>query len=131
MPLTEQERVRIRHHLGYLNVAEAYTFVLGVPAAVETQFMVEGAMNKILDAALPEVRRHIAILDQIEQQKIEDLELLAVTKVGEIDIRPDEHQALDRQYRHWCNSLANLMGIITNPFDKRYAGNGVNVRVIG
>jgi len=33
VPLTEQEKVRIRHHTRYLNVAEAYTFVLAPPPA--------------------------------------------------------------------------------------------------
>ncbi len=128
MPLTEQERVKIRHHLGYLNVAEAQTFVFGTPASFEPQFLVEGAMNRVLDAALPEVRRHIAILDQIEEQMIADHELLAVSKVGEIDVRPDEQEALEERYDRWRQSLANLLGICANPFDKRY-GHGVNVPV--
>ena len=131
MALTEQERVKIRHHLGYLNVAEAQTFVFGTPAAVETQFLVEGAMNRVLDSALPEVRRHVAILDQIEDQMIADHELLAVSKVGEIDVRPDEQEALDLRYERWRQSLANLLGIYPNPFDKRFAGRGPNVPVMG
>lgn len=129
MPLTEAEKVKVRHHLGYLNVAEAYTFVLGTPAGVETQFIVEGAMNRILESALSEIRRHIQILDSIEQQKIDDLELLAVNKVGEIDVRSDEQAALDQQYEHWQGSLANLLGVMVNPFDKR-ANSGINVSVI-
>lgn len=128
MPFTEQERVKIRHHLGFLNVAEAATFVLGTPAAVETQFIIEGAMNRILDAALPEARRHIQILDQIEDQMVADHELLAVTKVGEIDIRKDEQEALENRYDRWRQSLANLLGVYPNPFDKR-RGPGINVPV--
>ena len=130
MPLSEQEKVKIRHHLGYLNVAEAQTFVFGTPAAVETQFLIEGAMNRVLDAALTEVRRHVAILDQIEEQMIADHELLAVSKVGEIDVRADEQEALDKRYERWRQSLANLLGVYPNPFDKRY-GHGINVPVTG
>lgn len=129
MPLTEDEKVKIRHHLGFLNVAEAMTFILGTPAAVETQFLVEGAMNRVLESALVQVRRHVQILDTIEQQKIDDLELLAVTKVGEIEIRQDEQEALDRQYERWQASLANLLGIYPNPWDKRN-GSGFNVPVM-
>lgn len=129
MPVTEDEKVKIRHHLGFLNVAEAQTFVLGTPAAVETQFLVEGAMNRVLEAAMVQVRRHLQILDTIEQQKIDDLELLAVNKVGEIEIRADEQEALDKQYERWQASLANLLGIYPNPWDKR-AGGGINVPVM-
>lgn len=128
MSLTDEEKVKIRHHLGYLNVSAVQTFVLGSPAAVETQFIIEGAMTKVLDAALPEVRRHLVILDQIEAQMVEDHELLAVSQVGEIAVRPDEQQALDLRYQRWRQSLANLLGVYPNPFDKRY-GSRVNVPV--
>ena len=129
MPLIEEEKVKVRHHLGFLNVAEAYTFVLGTPAAVETQFLVEGAMNRVLESALTLVRKHLQVLDGIEQQKIDDLELLAVTKVGEIEIRADEQQALEQQYERWQASLANCLGIYPNPWDKR-GGSGLNVPVL-
>ena len=129
MPLIEAEKVKIRHHMGFLNVAEAYTFVLGTPAGVETQFLIEGAMIRVLESAMSEIRRHIQILDSIEEQKINDLELLAVNKVGEIDVRSDEQAALDKQYERWQGSLANLLGCIPNPFDKRNTG-GINCPVI-
>jgi len=116
--------------MAYMNVAQAYTFVLGVPAGVETQFLIEGAMDKVLDSALPQLRKLIAVLDGIEQQKIENLELLAVTKVGEIEIRQDEQEALDKQYDFWRGKVANLLGIIVNPWDKSQ-GRGINARVIG
>lgn len=129
MPLTAEEKVKIRHHMGYLNVAAAQTFVLGSPAGVETQFIIEGAMDKVLDAALTEVRRHLAILDQLEAQMVEDHELLAVNTVGEIDIREDEQEALDKRYQRWQRSLGNLLGCYPNPYDKRFAGSSINVPV--
>lgn len=134
MPLSDVEKVKVRHHLGYLNVQEAQTFVLGVPAGVETQFIIEGAMNRILEVALGETRRHLSILDQLEEQMIEDHELAAVNKLGEIDINQKEQVQLTRRYDYWVNSLANVMGIIRNPFDKRLGSGGsggINLRVVG
>jgi len=128
MPLTEQEKIKCRHHLGFLNVAEASTFVLGTPAAVETQFVIEGAMNRVLEAALPELRRQLQILDSIEEQMVADHELLAVEKIGEITLRKDEQEALVRVYDRWRESLANLLGVYPNPWDKR--GGGINVPVV-
>jgi len=130
MPLTEQERVSLRHHMGFVNVSEVQTFVLGVPAALETQYLIEGSMNRVLESALPQLRKLIAVLDGIENQKLENLELLAVTKVGEIEIRPDEQDALDKQYDFWRGKVANLLGIIVNPWD-RSSGRGINVPVRG
>lgn len=129
MPLTEQEKGSIRHHLGYLQVAEVYTFVLGTPAAVETQYLIEGAMNRVLESALPRLRNVLQILDQIEAQKVADLENLAVTKLGNIELRADEQKQLDAQYDRWVGVVENLLGCPRNPFDKRDAG-GLNLPVV-
>lgn len=126
MAVTEQEKVKIRHHLGYLNVAEASTFVLGTPAGVETQFIIEGAMNRVLEAALPEMRRQLNILDALEEQMVADFELIAVLKLGEIDINQKEQKQLKQNYNYWVNSLANVFGITRNPYDKRLMGIGAN-----
>lgn len=131
MPLTEQEKVKIRHHTGYLNVGEASTFVLGTPASVETQFIIEGAFNRVLEIALPELRRHLQILDSLEEQMVCDHELLAVKKLGEIEVNNREQWQLTSRYDYWVDSLCNILGVVRNPFDKRLdsGGVGVNARV--
>jgi hypothetical protein len=121
--------------MGYLNVTNAATFSLGIPQAVETQFMIENAFNLVLPEAECEVRRHVEILNGIEAQMVCNLELLAVTKIGEVDVRGDEQDRLRREYLHWQQGLANAMGIVSNPFDKRYSafggvGGGLNVPVV-
>src|SRR4051812_360284 len=92
--LVEEDKVRIRAHLGFLGVQESATFVLGVPAGVQTQFMIELAMNKILPSSIPKVLSYLNILDTIDGQMVEDLELLAITRIGDIDVRGDEQEAL-------------------------------------
>ena len=132
MPLTAQEKVKVRHHLGFLNVAQVQTFVLGSPQAVETQFIIEGAMNLILQDAEPELRRHLQILDKIEEQLIDDQELLAVDAVDEIKVRGTELKELRKEYQYWRHSMANLLGCYPNPFDKRWTAvdGSLNVPVI-
>lgn len=133
LSLTDEEKIRVRRHLGYLNVTAASTFSLGIPAAMQTQFIIEGAMNRLLPEAYDEVRRLLVILDGVEQQIVEDQELLAVSKVDEIDIRPDEFKQLVKQYLWWQASLANMFGVPPNPFDQRFASysgaGGINVNV--
>ncbi len=131
MALTDHEKVRIRHHMGYLNVGSVQTFSLGVPSAVETQFLIDGAMNRILPEAETEVRRLVSILDQIEAQQVNDLELLATSKVGEIEVNETEQAKLKVTYRHWQQSLGNLLGVPPNPHDMRFRNSGVNVAVAG
>lgn len=129
MAFSEQEKVRIRHHLGYLNVSTMQTFSLGVPTAIETQFLIEGAMNRVLVQAEQEARRLVGVLDTIEAQMVGDLELLAVRKIGEIEVNPDEQGKLKQQYRHWQGTLGNLLGIPPNPYDQRFMNASINVGV--
>lgn len=134
--LNEQEKVKVRHHTGYLNVQAAQTFVLGTPAAVETQFIIEGAMDRVLAEAIPEVRRHLQILDGIEEQMIQNFELVQVQSLGEIQVnstgRDREQRQLIQVYDRWVDSLCNLLGVARNPFDKRKGAlgtGGINVSV--
>lgn len=127
--ITKEERVRCRHHMDYLNAAANAAFVLGTPAAVETSFLIEPAMDKVLVEAVPLFRQILATLDAIEAQKVEDLEVLVAGRVGSIELRSDEQAALDGQYRRWQGKLANLLGVPPNPFDKS-GGGGINVPVM-
>lgn len=135
MALTEQEKVRARHHLGYLNVQQAATFVLGVPAAIQTQFMIEGAFSRVLPQAEARFRQLLDTLDGVEQQITDNQINLAVEKIDEITINLKEFQHLVKRYEWWRRGLANLMGILPNPFDQRFQGWGgpdsINVSVSG
>ena len=135
MSITDQERVTARHHLGYLNVTDAQTFLLGVPAAVQTQFMIEGSLNRILPAAEPRFRDILSHLEGIEMQVVGDQETLVVKSLGEITINPDEFKQLIIQYKFWQGALANLLCCQPNPFDMRpwlgASNNGINVSVTG
>lgn len=133
----EADKDRARHHLGYLGVQEAATFQLGVPAAVQTQFMIERAWEKVLPSAEPRFVSTLDELDKIECQISGNTENVAVESIGEITMRKDEFKQLIIRYKFWRGSLANLLGIIPNPYDQREwlgmgwngGGNGVNVRV--
>lgn len=130
MPLTELERVKVRGHLGFVNLTQVSTFAVGTPAGVESAFVIEGAMNNVPEAALPLLRQYLAVLDKIEAQKVDDLENMAVDKLGNIELRADEQEALDRQYERWQGKVADLLGVYVNPFSKA-GGRGINVPVMG
>lgn len=135
MALTEEEKVRVRHHLGFLNVVEAQTFVLGTPAGVETQFIIEGAMNRVKEEALPLLRRMLSYLDLTEEQMVTDQDVMVVDQIGEITVRKEQQKQLRQVYKYWQQSLANVLGVYPNPFDKRGMGvggaGGPNVPVMG
>jgi hypothetical protein len=130
MALTEHEKAMVRHHLGYPEVSAISTFQLGVPMAIEPSFMIEGAMNRLRPEAEDITRMKLATLTRIEAQMVDDLELLAVAKVEEIELRRDEQQALRQSYDYWVDSLANDFRVLRNPFDYRLSSGGPNVSVI-
>lgn len=129
--LNPEEKVRVRHHLGYPQVTEARTFFLGYPISAPVTTMAEGSMDKIQPAAENMVRILLDRLDGIEAQMLEDQELLAVKQVDEIEINGEEFDKLTQQYQHWQKSLGNLLGIPPNPYDQRFmgAGSGINIGV--
>lgn len=130
---SEHEKARIRYHLGYTNVTSVSTFSLGVPANVQTTYLLEGAFNKMLPEGETLVRELIPRLDAIDLQIFENSEFLVAASVDEIQMRPDEMQRLIDRYE-WCRrSLGNAMGVPPNPFDQRFVGGGtsINARVTG
>ena len=132
--LTPQEKVAGRKHMGYLGVQAASTFYLGIPAGVQTQFVIESSFTKLMPESEVEYRRLIAILDGVEAQIFDNQGNLAASKVGEIEINPREFEKLIQRYLYWQGCLGNLLGCIANPFDQRFAGwsgggGGVNMSV--
>jgi uncharacterized protein YdcH (DUF465 family) len=124
--------------MGYLQVQEASTFVLGVPAATQTQFVIEGAFTKVLPSAEARFRRLLDLMDRVEDQIEDNTENVAVDRVDEIELRKDELTQLIKRYKYWQGSLSNLLGVPPNPFDARpmlgmgyNGGGGINISVTG
>jgi hypothetical protein len=134
--ISEQDKVRARDHLGYIGVGSVWTFSLGVPAALQTQFMVEGAFGKILPQHEAKFVQLLDRMDKIEQQIEDDTENVAADAIDEIKLRSDEFEQLLIRYKYWQAKLANLLGIVPNPFDQRWSswvgggGLGPNIPVI-
>ena len=133
MALSDEEKARIRRHLGYLNVSAASTFNLGVPAALQTTFMIEGAWDKILYASEELVRTDLCRCDQIEAQVFGGSDLADVLETGSVKVNPDRLKELAKYYRIAQQSLANHFGVVPNPFDLRdwvqAGGAGINCPV--
>lgn len=132
--LTEEDKNRCRHHLGYLAVQASQTFVLGVPAGVQTQFMVEGAFNRVLPSAEAGFRRLLDKLDRVEERIEESTEDVEVESVGNIKINDKALQRLLARYQYWRAAVANMLGVIPNPYDQRFGSllaGGINVPVVG
>jgi len=135
MALTEDEMARARYHTGYGGVNESSTFVLGVPAGVQTQFVIEAAFKRLRASAEPRFRRLLDALDALDEQVIANADTLVASAVGDITLRPDEMPQIVKRYLWFVNSLCNILMVPRNPFDQRFAsysgGGSINVSVRG
>lgn len=120
--LTEDDKSRIRMHMGYPDIQAAASFQVGFPANIETAFIIETAMNKVRQSALPFLRRLLDVLDTFDLQDVDDVSVHVALAVGEITINPKEHMIIDERYDRWLGRLENLLACPRNPYDKRWAG---------
>jgi hypothetical protein len=131
--VTEHDRNRARKHLGYGQVQAAATFVLGVPAAVETAFMIEGAFDRILPSAESFFREVLDKLDETGRQIFESQSSIEAKKIGNIEINDKMFEQLVQRYQYWQGELANMLQVPPNPFDQRFrgygGGAGINISV--
>jgi hypothetical protein len=130
MPLSEAEKVKVRDHLAYLNSAELSTYVLGLPAGTETQFLIERAMSIfILESALPLIRQILCELDHVDAQRRSVREAITTAAVGGIQMRDPKEAfaALDGEFVRLVGRLANAFGVPPMPFDHRKTTFGIPV----
>ncbi len=130
MPLTPEEKVRVRYHLGYAEVNEYTGFVAGGPAGLQSAWQVEGSMNRLLEASLPLVRSKLAACDALDDSRSDEdmVDVALVTKLGDIEISPLSFEHRDRMYQQRVAELARALGVTVNPFDPARGG-GLNVSV--
>jgi len=130
--LTDEERAQIRYHLGYPNVSAVASYQIGVPIPVQTAFLVESAMGRVIPLAIPKVREILALLDNIECRMIEGQKRLAANKVGEIEVRPEEIPQLEREHTRWAQRLADILCVPLYPFSAKFRSTGAgNISVRG
>lgn len=133
MALTNQQIVKCRAHLGYPNVGAVQTYVFGVPAAMQTTFMIEGAMVKILPDAEALVMDLLAKLDKVECRADELLDVIEFESTEDVKYRENALAIAARHYKRHQQALANLLGVPPNPYDQRewlQGGGALNVPIM-
>jgi hypothetical protein len=132
--LTEEEKAKARHHLGYLEVQSAYTFALGIPLNTQTQFMIEGSFNNLLVSAYPKFRELLCRLDSVEQAIYCGLDLIDIDSIDTIKVNRQRMKEYAQAYKLAQQSLANMLGTVPNPWDQReflqMGSAGLNISVV-
>ena len=134
MAFTDDERARIRHHLGYPSFASMSNGIqLGFPAASHPLFLVEQAFNRMMAGGEEAVRRDLCECESIEHQLSAARKRMSAAKIGEMEMNPREAHMLRGELEYWKNKLADDLGCPRNPYAQENAagGSGINSRVVG
>ena len=126
MALSDNEKVRIIWHLGYLATSRAASIQLGFPRANQTLFLVESAMELTSTPMEGIVRDNLEACDQAERDEREARRRFKVSKVADVTFNPDE--ARQRRDAYWDEAvgLASILGVPINTMDGKWAGRGNN-----
>ncbi len=124
MALTDEEKQRVRYFLGYPSVQPAVGISFGVPKLIQTQFLLELAMEKILPIAENKIRQIIGVMDGIECRLIDAQDRLAAKSLDNLTMRADETDALEAEYYRWGGRLADTLGVPFYAYSNRYKRHG-------
>lgn len=132
--LDDATKARVRSHLAYPQISQPTIMTAGVPSIGEAQYLFERMMDHIYDAyAVETVKSYVQVMDSIEQQIANVACLVKANVVGDIQPNVDAGEYLEREYVRWGWRIADLLGVMPNPYSVRYGagGSGINGRVMG
>lgn len=124
MSFNNEQKERIRYHLGYLQVQPAAAIAFGQPVARQTLFLVESAMDRVIPQAETRILRILGVLDDIECKLVEGLEYLVASQLDSLTIREDHLDRLEREYWRWGGRLADILGVPFYPYANRFKSEG-------
>lgn len=122
MALSESDKARCRYHLGYPQVQPAASIVFGVPRPIQTAFLLEQAMNFVLESAVDKILQILTIMDGVECRLQAAQDRLAAQKLDTLELRTDECGQLETEYQRWGFRLADVLGVPVYAYSTKYRG---------
>ena len=117
MAFTLDEKEQIRYHLGYLNQTAASSLAFGQPVPLQTLFILDSAMDRVLGlAAEDRIRNMIAALDKIECVMLEAIDRLPAKQIDGLTLNENELNKLEFEYYRWAGRIANQLGVPLYPY---------------
>jgi hypothetical protein len=118
---SEEQKERVKYHLGYTAARMQTSLSFGQPLPRETMFLLQAVLGDWSDEfGYQRALTHVQNLDKIECLLVEALDRLSVTQVGNTSIRQDETDALEKEYNRWANRLADLLGVPFYAYSNRF-----------
>lgn len=118
MALTDEEKTKVRYHLGWHITTQNVINASGLPLSVPAELLVEHNMNKLDEHGDKRVREILCQLDKLEGLKKTAPEDMLVAKAGDVTFRADYPDLLDKQYADWQAKLGDALGTSPHIFSK-------------
>jgi len=115
MPLTEEEKEKIRYHMGYPSQGEYRSYFAGIPFNPQTLYLLEGRMERLAEQSLPRVRVLLGRLDGIDEQTYcASFKHMAAEQLEDLRPNPQYNEELRREYTYWQQRLAQVLNVPVN-----------------
>lgn len=125
MPLTDLEKNDCRRFLGYPLVNAGAAVAFGIPKPVQTAFLLEQAMNQLMEIAVPTVQEILGNLRDCETKMAQSRDYLVASELEELKLRDNLPQLYEEEFNRWAKRLADVFGVPLYPFSERWkAGEG-------
>lgn len=117
MPLTVEEKVLIRFHLGYPTQTQLRAMSAGLPTTIQSNWQIDAVLNNPLqEETLPLIRN---ILKQLETICWRHMPMGSVEhqveQIEEIKINLRHQAMLNQDYQYWQNRMAQTLCVPINP----------------
>lgn len=87
-------------------------------------------MTQVIAEGLDRVRRLLKVLDDIECRLINAQARLAADSLGELKLRQNEPDMLEKEYYRWGGRLADQLGCPFYSYSNRYKQGGAAAGII-
>lgn len=133
MPLTDEQKDKVRYHLGYTGLSLVGTLSFGGVVVQQMAFLLEKNLTNLRESMVPIVQQLICNLDELDcllMQAARDGRI--VRTGGGVQINLDQAAAVKAQYVDWAGRLADQFSVTFDPLSRRFAAasSGVNVPVL-
>lgn len=123
MALSDDEKERVRYHMGYHGIEFKTSLTLGTPSVTQSLFILESALGDLQPVAEKSVRRAVQELDCLEDLMSKATATVEVkstggASAGGVRFRDgyETWDILDGQYARWLTKLGDTLGSPLAPF---------------
>ena len=131
MPLTDANKASIRAYLGYPVVQAAASIFMGIPRPTPIGYILETAMNLIMESSVPRVLEILNVLGGVEQRMIDSQAYLVASKLEDLTLSENHPQRLEEEFNRWAQRLADMFGVPLYGYAARFDSGDGDARAAG